>query len=86
VVYALGFVLEEAHPPFGANQRGLLVINKGSAPQHLQLDATMRGAVATVLEGVGEEPGYTAPRVAVIGADLRLSCGPYCVATVMAAD
>ena len=85
-VFVLPFVLEQPHAPYVAGQRGLLVVNKVELPSELKLlDATLRGAVATVLEGVGASPGYTEPRTAVIGSDLRLALGPYAVATVMAA-
>ena len=84
-VFVLPFVLEQAHEPYAVGQRGLLVVNKVHLPSVLTLDAMLRGAVATVLEGVGDSPGYTEPRTTVIAPDLNLSLGPYAVATIMAA-
>jgi len=84
-VFVLPFVLEQPHAPYVAGQRGLLVVNKVDTPSELKLDGALHGAVATVLEGVGESPGYTEPRTTVIGPDLTLAIGPYAVATVMAA-
>ena len=84
-VFVLPFVLEEPHAPYAVGQRGLLAVNKVHVPSVLKLDATLRGAVATVLEGVGDSPGYTEPRTVVVGPDLGLFLGPYAVATVMAA-
>jgi len=83
-VFVLPFVLEQPHAPYVAGQRGLLVVNKVDTPGELKLDGALLGAVATVLEGVGESPGYTEPRTTVIGPDLTLAIGPYAVATVMA--
>ena len=84
-MFALPFVLEQPHAPYAVGHRGLLVVNKVQEPSVLQLDASLRGAVATVLEGVGDSPGYTEPRITVVGPDLALHLGPYAVATVMAA-
>ena len=83
-VFVLAFVLVQPHAPYAVGQRGLLIVNLVAVPSVLRLDATMHRAVATVLEGVGDSPGYTEPRTTVIGPDLGLSLGPYAVATVMA--
>jgi len=83
-LFALAFVLQHDHAPYSKGQRGLLLVNKVHTAATVTLDATMVGGVATVLQGVGAEPGFTVPSVRLIAADRRLSLGPYGVATVMA--
>eukprot|EP01045_Picozoa_sp_COSAG04_P015522 COSAG04_NODE_1231_length_7676_cov_2.067705_3_plen_425_part_00 len=83
-LFALPFILQHDHAPYSKGQRGLLLVNKVHTAATVTLDATMVGGVATVLQGIGAEPGFTVPSVRLIAADRRLSLGPYGVATVMA--
>ena len=59
------------------------MVNKVHTSTVVTLDTTIVGAVATVLQGVGAEPGFTAPSEEVVAEDRRLGLGPYGVATVM---
>ena len=83
-LFALPFILQHDHTPYSKGQRGLLLVNKVHTSTAVTLDATMIGGVATVLQGVGAEPGFSVPSTRMVKSDRRLSLGPYGVATVMA--
>jgi len=61
--------------------RILLLVSKIEAPLVARI-ADGAGALATVLEGTGPEPGFQPPRSRRVGPDGLVSLGPYAVALV----
>jgi len=63
---------------------GVLVVNKKENTMTVTLSGKgLAGAEATVLEGVGSEPGFQPPVARRVGDDGLLSLGPYAIAIVV---
>lgn len=76
-VFALPYIVHEQD-----NAKGMLLISKTPDGTDVTLTSAPNGTTALVLEGVGAEPGFNPPTEKVIGADGKLSIGPYGVALV----
>jgi len=62
-------------------KRVVLIVSKTDSPQRVHLVGGAN-AVASVLHGVGEEPGFRQPEIRVVTSDNILELGPYAVALV----
>ena len=67
----------------GSGARVVLVVSKSPEPQSVLVDGA-GGALASVLEGVGAEPGFAPPVSRRMGAHGELHLGPFAVALVYA--
>jgi len=66
----------------GPQPRLLLLVSKVGTSTIARLGADAVGALATVLEGSGPEPGFQPPRSRIVGSGGALTLGPYAVAVV----
>ena len=76
-LYALGMEVEAE-----SSRKVVLLVSKSGSETAAKLDGTFAGALATVLEATGDEPGFQPPRSRRVGADGVLNLGPYAVALV----
>jgi len=75
-LYTLGMEVEES------GRKVVLLVSKTGDTTAAKLDLSFAGALCTVLEAVGDEPGFQPPRSRRVGADGVLPLGPYAVALV----
>lgn len=75
-VFALPFMVHEDAA------KGILIVAKSDRGVEVVLTDPPNGTTALVLEGVGPEPGFAPPFEKAVGADGRLSLGPFGVAIV----
>ena len=75
--FALPYIVHEQD-----NAKGMLLIAKTPDGAEVTLTKAPNGTTALVLEGFGSEPGFSPPTEKVVGADGKLSIGPYGVALV----
>ena len=75
-LFALPFIVHEDAA------KGILIVAKSEQGAEVVLTDSPNGTTALVLEGVGSEPGFAPPVEKVVGADGRLSLGPFGVAIV----
>eukprot|EP01043_Picozoa_sp_COSAG02_P045893 COSAG02_NODE_4242_length_5594_cov_2.769063_4_plen_715_part_00 len=75
-VFALPFIVHEDAA------KGILIVAKSDRGVEAVLTDPPNGTTALVLEGVGPEPGFAPPFEKTVGADGRLSLGPFGVAIV----
>ena len=77
-LFALPYIVHEQD-----NSRGLLLIAKTNDGIEVTLTGVPNGTTALVLEGTDpDEPGFSPPIEKAVGADGKLSIGPYAVALV----
>jgi len=70
--YARGFVMD--------GQKGVLMLSKGTDP--VTFSGPFSGWEGTVLEGVGDEPGFTPPRAVQMGNSTEITVGAYALAVL----